>query len=159
MEKVRFRVVHFNNGMHGWAYREAQYKAGFAPFLSAVRSLVDKDGALIWASTTPVRQDETGAATNSRVDERNAIAFKVVKAVGIEVDDQHALMAQHRDLYLDSLHFNTEGAQIAVEADIMADSLPRICAQLQGCDRELPLQLPLSHRQDTFAANPIAAAR
>src|SRR5277367_83666 len=24
MEKVRFRVVHFNNGMHGWSYTEAQ---------------------------------------------------------------------------------------------------------------------------------------
>ena len=27
MEKVRFRIVHFNNGMHGWGYSEELYKA------------------------------------------------------------------------------------------------------------------------------------
>jgi hypothetical protein len=112
MEKVRFRVVHFNNGMHGWGYSEAQYKAGFPQFLRAVHSLADKDGALIWASSTPVREHATGEATNARVDERNAIALKLVKAAGIEVDDQHALMGQHRDLYQDNVHFNTEGANM-----------------------------------------------
>lgn len=112
MEKVRFRVVHFNNGMHGWGYSEAQYKAGFPYLLRAVQSVVDKGGTPIWASTTPVRQDETQGATNARVDERNRIALDLVKAAGIEVDDQHALMEQHRDLYQDSVHFNTEGANI-----------------------------------------------
>jgi hypothetical protein len=29
MEKVRFRIVHFNNRMHGWGYSEEQYKAAF----------------------------------------------------------------------------------------------------------------------------------
>ena len=112
MEKVRFRVVHFNNGMHGWAYSEVQYKAVFPQLLRAVRTLVERDGKLIWASTTPVRSDEPNGATNSRVDERNTIALRLVKATGIEVDDQHALMEQHPDLYQDSVHFNPEGAKI-----------------------------------------------
>jgi len=112
MEKVRFRVVHFNNGMHGWAYSEVQYKAVFPQLLRAVRTLVERDGKLIWASTTPVRSDEPNGATNSRVDERNTIALRLVKAAGIEVDDQHALMEQHPDLYQDSVHFNPEGAKI-----------------------------------------------
>jgi len=112
METVRFQVVHFNNGMHGWGYSEAQYRAGFPQFLRAVRSIVDRGGTLIWASTTPVRQDEAEGATNTRVDERNAIDLDRVKGAGIEVDDQHALMEQHRDLYQDSVHFNPEGAKI-----------------------------------------------
>src|SRR6202789_1708380 len=33
MEHVPFRIVHFNNGMHGWGYTEAQYKAAFPEFL------------------------------------------------------------------------------------------------------------------------------
>ena len=37
MENVAFRVVHFNNGMHGWGYTEAQYKAAFPALLSSVR--------------------------------------------------------------------------------------------------------------------------
>jgi hypothetical protein len=112
MEKVRFRVVHFNNGMHGWAYSEAQYKEAFPRFLRAIHPLAGKDGALIWATCTPVRDDVAGGATNARVDERNAIAIKLVKAAGIEIDDQHALMEQHRDTFQDSVHFNPEGANL-----------------------------------------------
>ena len=109
-ERVRFRVVHFNNGMHGWAYTEDQYKAAFPGFLRAVRSLTGKGGSLIWASTTPVRSDATNGPTNRRVAERNRIAFGFVQAAGIPLDDQFSLMQLHQDLYQDSIHFNSAGA-------------------------------------------------
>ena len=111
-EKVRFSVVHFNNGMHGWAYTEDQYKAAFPAFLRTVQSLTENDGVLIWASTTPVRQDATNGATNSYVEERNRIALGFVQAVGIPLDDQFTLMQAHQDLYQDSIHFNSAGATI-----------------------------------------------
>lgn len=119
-EKVRFRVVHFNNGMHGWDYTEAQYKAAFPGFLRAVRGLAEKDGTLIWTNTTPVRADANKDAngvvksgpTNARVDERNSITLELAKAAGITVDDQHALMLQHQDLHEDAVHFNEAGAKI-----------------------------------------------
>jgi hypothetical protein len=111
-EKVRFRVVHFNNGMHGWGYTEDQYRASFPAFLRAVRSLTEKGGVLIWASTTPVRSDATSGATNPRVEERNQIALGFVKAAGIPVDDQFSLMQQHQDLHQDPVHFNPAGAAI-----------------------------------------------
>src|SRR6267378_4755106 len=28
-QRVSFAVVHFNNGMHGWGYTEAQFQSGF----------------------------------------------------------------------------------------------------------------------------------
>ena len=112
MENVHFRIVHFNNGMHGWGYSEAQYKAAFPQFLLTVRSLIEKDGGLIWASTTPVRQDVIDGATNARVEDRNAIALELVKTAGVKLDDQHALMEQHRGLYEDAVHFGPEGAKI-----------------------------------------------
>jgi hypothetical protein len=111
-EKVRFRVVHFNNGMHGWAYTEEQYKADFPAFLRAVRSLTEKRGALIWASTTPVRSDAANGATNPRVEERNRIAEEFVQTAGIPTDDQFSLMEKHQGLYQDSVHFNSAGANI-----------------------------------------------
>lgn len=110
-EHVRFRVVHFNNGMHGWAYTEDQYRAQFPTFLRAVRSLTEEGGALIWASTTPVRADATSGATNPRVQERNRIALGFVQPA-IPVDDQFSLMLKHQDLYEDSVHFNPAGAAI-----------------------------------------------
>src|ERR1700681_2207850 len=38
MENVPFRVVHFNNGMHGWNYTEAKYKTAFPDLLHCVRT-------------------------------------------------------------------------------------------------------------------------
>ena len=112
LEKVRFRVVHFNNGMHGWGYSEAQFQAAFPAFLNTVHDLVGKHGTLIWATITPVRPDSSNGATNPRIEQRNAIALSVVNAAGIAVDDQHALMMDHRDLYEDVIQFNPAGAII-----------------------------------------------
>jgi hypothetical protein len=111
-EDVHFRVVHFNNGMHGWGYTEAQFKASFPLLIAAVRALVGKDGALVWANITPVKVDAASGATNTRIDARNANALAMVLAENIPVDDQHALMMKHLDLYEDSVHFNSAGANI-----------------------------------------------
>jgi hypothetical protein len=112
MENVPFRVVHFNNGMHGWGYSEAQYKASFPQFLRTVRSLVTGKSDLIWATITPVQPNAFNGATNERIDARNAIARSFVDAAHVAVDDQHALMMQHRDLYEDTVHFNTAGSKL-----------------------------------------------
>jgi len=129
MEDVRFSVVHFNNGMHGWAYSEEQYKTAFPAFLHAVRKLAGGNGALIWATTTPVRQDATGGANNQRVDARNAIATPLAQAAGIPVDDQHALMLQHQDLHKDPVHFNASGS--ALQGDQAAATIRAALARKQ----------------------------
>ena len=112
MVNVRFRVVHFNNRMHGWSYTEAQYRAAFPELLRRVRTLAGKDGALVWATITPVKADAFNGATNPRVEERNRIALDAIRASGIPVDDQHTLMMQHLDLYEDTVHFGSAGATL-----------------------------------------------
>ncbi len=112
MEAVPFRVVHFNNGMHGWDYTEAQFKAAFPEFLRTVRSLVKSNDDLVWATITPVEPKAFNGATNDRVDARNTIARGFITAAHIPIDDQHALMMQHRDLYQDTVHFNPEGSNL-----------------------------------------------
>ena len=110
-ESVSFRVVHFNNGMHGWNYSEAEYGAAFASFLAALRAIAP-DASFIWATTTPVKVDVAPGPTNARVDARNRIAQTFVKNARIPIDDQHELMTHHSDQYQDKVHFNTEGAVI-----------------------------------------------
>jgi len=112
MEGVPFRVVHFNNGMHGWGYTEAQYKAAFPGFVHSIAAVAQKDGTLIWANTTPVRADANNGATNERIHARNQIALAIIHNLSINVDDQHALMMKHQDLHEDSVHFNPQGANI-----------------------------------------------
>jgi lysophospholipase L1-like esterase len=59
-----------------------------------------------------VKPQAFNGATNERVDARNAIARRFVDAAHIPVDDQHALMMQHQDLYQDTVHFNTAGSNL-----------------------------------------------
>jgi hypothetical protein len=113
MEGAHFRVVHFNNGMHGWDYSEADYKAGFPAYLAALHEIAP-DAFFIWTTTTQVRKEKEPGPTNARIDARNAIALLFVH--GMAVDDQHALMAKHADLYRDDVHFNGEGSDIAGDA-------------------------------------------
>jgi hypothetical protein len=112
MEAVRFSVVHFNNGMHGWDYGEEQYKASFPGFVRAARKLAIRHGVLIWASTTPVKSDAKDGPTNGRIDARNAIAASLVRSASIGSDDQHTLMLQHQDQHTDPVHFDIHGAEL-----------------------------------------------
>ena len=111
MESVRFRIVHFNNGMHGWNYSEDEYRHAFPAFVTAIRA-IDSEAQMVWATTTPVRIHIENGATNDRVNARNAIALSYVTAANIPVDDQHSLMTKHLDSFQDNVHFNETGARI-----------------------------------------------
>jgi len=110
-QTVHFSLVHFNNGMHGWAYSESQYERAFPSFLRAIQD--STPGArLIWTTTTPVKVDASPGPTNSRIEARNAIAKTFVQKAGLPIDDQHELMMHHLDTYEDTVHFNGSGAEI-----------------------------------------------
>ena len=127
---VRFDVVHFNNGMHGWGYTEEEYRRYFPELVTAVR-LGAPAARLVWATTTPVRKDKQDGATNARIDARNAIAAEMIAKGGISVDDQHALMMQHQEMHSDDVHFMAEGSTLQagqVAASVMK-ALPARVAQ------------------------------
>jgi hypothetical protein len=124
MEGATFRVVHFNNGLHGVEYTEAQYQAGFPAYLAALHSIAP-DAAFIWTTTTPIKETVVPGLTNTRVDARNAIAAAFVR--GMIVDDEHSLMEKHKDLYLDNVHFNPEGSSLM--GDQVADTILRALNQ------------------------------
>jgi hypothetical protein len=110
-EAVHFSLVHFNNGMHGWAYSESQFERAFPSFLRAIQD--SASGAqLIWTTTTPVKVDASPGPTNSRIESRNAIAKTFAQKSGLPIDDQHELMMHHPDKYDDTVHFNESGAEI-----------------------------------------------
>jgi len=123
-EHVRFQVVHFNNGMHGPDLSEAKYREGFGSYLNALRRIAPK-AKLIWATTTPVKEDLESGLTNARINERNMIARSFVG--NMPIDDQHALMEKHQDLYLDNIHFKPEGADLSG-----AQAAEMILAALRG---------------------------
>jgi len=109
-ERIQFKVVHFNNGMHAPDFSEEQYRQGFHAYLQALKKIAPA-ARFIWATTTPVKEDLSSGLTNARINQRNAIAQKFIH--GMLVDDQHALMEQHQDLYQDNIHFKPEGADMS----------------------------------------------
>ncbi|HEV2324421.1 MAG TPA: SGNH/GDSL hydrolase family protein [Terracidiphilus sp.] len=119
MMGVKFAAEHFNNGMHGWGYTEAQYAAGLPKMIAALKA--GAPGAkLIWATTTPLLGDSVapggpGApqATNARIDARNRLAAVVMRREGIPTDGLHALMMKHQDLHSGDVHYTEAGYAVA----------------------------------------------
>src|SRR2546426_6470056 len=114
---TKFDVIHFNNGMHGWQYSEAEYRKAFPQFLAAIRAHAPQ-AKLIWATTTPLRDgkavtyDTRAENSDERVDARNAIAAEIVTAQKIPIDNLNAAMRGHPEYHSDDVHFNTQGVQI-----------------------------------------------
>jgi lysophospholipase L1-like esterase len=121
MMGLKFAVIHFNNGMHGWGYTEQEYARGLPGMISALRKGAPH-ARLVWASTTPVLHDSTkGESTNARIDERNRLTAEIMVREGIALDDQHALMLKHADLHNGDVHFTDAG--YAVQAEQVARSV------------------------------------
>jgi hypothetical protein len=104
---VTFAVVHFNNGMHGWGYTEAEYANGLPGMIKVIRIGVPR-AKLIWATTTPVLHD-SDESTNPRINVRNASSLSLMQRNAIVIDDQHALMLKHQNLHDGDVHFTKEG--------------------------------------------------
>jgi hypothetical protein len=122
---MKFDVIHFNNGMHGWQHSEQEYAAAFPAFLEAIQRGAPS-AKLIWANTTPLKISPTNAtpqqeATDERIAARNAIALKFVAAKKIPVDDLYSIAAGHPEYHSDNVHFNDRG--IALQAARVADKI------------------------------------
>lgn len=126
LSEAKFDVVHFNIGMHGWAYSEEDYRKHLPELLKVIRQ--GAPGArLIWASTTPVREDREPGPRNARIEARNKIAQEYFTREHVPIDDLHMLMTPHSGLHTDDVHFNKEGA--ALQARQVAGEIEKLLAQ------------------------------
>jgi lysophospholipase L1-like esterase len=123
---MKFDVIHFNNGMHGWQHSEVEYAAAFPAFLQTIQRHAPT-AKLIWADTTPLKVSPADAApdqaTDARIAARNAVARKCVQAAGIPTDDLFSLAVGHPEYHSDNVHFNSRG--IVLQAAQVADEITR----------------------------------
>lgn len=130
--QYRFDVIHFNNGMHGWHYTEADYGKALPALIATIRSNAPQ-AQLIWASTTPLRDgkgansDPKAEYSNERIAARNKIANEIMAAQKIPVNDLFTPMLGHREYHQDSVHFNEQGIQVqaAQVAAVVESALAR----------------------------------
>ena len=108
----RFAVIHFNNGLHGWDYTEAEFASALPPILDVLRAAAP----LIWASSTPMRKASDLAAFDeqtARVRQRNQLAAAAATARQIPINDLFALSEEHPEYYsADGVHFQDAGRQV-----------------------------------------------
>lgn len=124
LRQYRFAVIHFNNGLHGMGYTQAQYRQGFAQLMETLQGH-GQGARLIWAATTPVRKRGALAElddSTETVKERNRIAAEFVAEAGLPTDNLFDLGISHPEYYSDDgVHFNAEGR--ATQARQVAQSI------------------------------------
>jgi lysophospholipase L1-like esterase len=132
LDNIKFDVIQFNNGMHGWQHSEAEYRKAFPNFIETIQKHAP-NAKLIWASTTPLRPSTNSppttlkSASSERIITRNAIALEFVRAKRIVVNDLYTPALGRGELYTDGVHFNKEG--IATQADLVTSQVEKLLSR------------------------------
>ena len=118
VKNYKFAVIHFNIGLHGWDYSEAEYKRLFPEFLKVLKENAP-NAKLIWATSTPIRSGPPNFqqfdAKNERVKARNTIVVGLAAQEGIPVDDLYGLVENHPEWISDGIHYKPEGTNVQGE--------------------------------------------
>ena len=129
-----FDVIHFNNGMHGWDYSEAEYAKAFPDVYKIIRQNAPK-AKLIWANTTPVKTGNGMAQLSpktQRIEERNRIATEYLKGKGVKINDLFSIAKYNTAFYDggDGVHLQPIGVKAL--ATQVADNILEVLGEARG---------------------------
>lgn len=117
-------VIHWNNGL--WDTSTGLFDDGGKPFTSeeeyvenmlrVARELLKITPNVIFATTTPC-DPKYEYNDNGVIDRYNAAIVPKLQAMGIRINDLHAIVEPHIDEYIceDMLHLSEVGAQVCAE--------------------------------------------
>ncbi len=112
LDQCRFSVIHFNNGLHGWDYSEADYVDGLRTLVDFLRRSAPQ-ATLIWATSTPVHRANDLSQFDPhhlRVIERNRLAAEVMASHAIVSNDLFQLALGKTAWFTqDGVHFLGDG--------------------------------------------------
>lgn len=112
LEDCKYKVIHFNNGLHGFHLSGPDYAASLQAYVDLLRRL-GGEAKLVWGSSTPITVNgdvNTLAESNAVVLERNALAAGLMGELGILVNDLYATVAGKPELRsTDGYHYNGDG--------------------------------------------------
>ena len=123
----KFSVIHFNNGLHGFDYTEAEYAKQFPDLIKVIRQSAP-NAKLIWATSTAMRNGanlKEFLPMNDRVKARNKIVIDLAAKENIPVNDLYGLTQDHPEYWgNDGVHFKPEG--VAAEAKQVAEKVQSV---------------------------------
>lgn len=107
----KYKVIHFNNGLHGFGYTEEEYKIGYEKVLKFIQKKAPK-AKIILAFSTPLKSTSPQNSLNPRVDKRNKIVQDLAKKYSAEVNDLHSISKGHPEFYSDPYHYKAEAVKV-----------------------------------------------
>lgn len=110
-----YKVVHFNNGLHGRDYTEDEFMKDFPKLYKLIRKYAPH-AKLVWATITPVRnktQLDVLEPFNDRVIERNKRVLEYLSGKDVIINDLYSVLIDRPDLYSvgDGIHPNDKGTR------------------------------------------------
>ncbi len=108
LREHHYDVVHFNNGLHGWGYTEAEYDSGYGRTIRTIRE-VSPGSRIIVGLTTP---DFNKPDQDSRIDERNESAIRHAEENNLTINDLNMVARLDPSFHAgDGVHFHSNGVQ------------------------------------------------
>ncbi|HEY1048216.1 MAG TPA: SGNH/GDSL hydrolase family protein [Prosthecobacter sp.] len=111
----KWDVIHFNFGIHDRKTPAADYEQRLETLIARMK----QTGArLVFATTTPVPPDtKEGPEQVTQIDEKNAIALKVMQMHGVAINDLHAFLLPQLEGIANpkDVHFNAKGYELMAQ--------------------------------------------
>lgn len=124
-EDFKYKIIHFNNGLHGWHISEEEYEKHLE---AVVKHILDncKGAKLILTLSTPVtvdgKKDVINTELTAKVQNRNIAVVKIASKYMLEIDDLYTPMFGKSELRVDDgYHYNETGEK--VQGAIVADKI------------------------------------
>ncbi len=102
-------LIHFNFGIHDRRTKADDYEKRLEEI---VKRLKQTGAKVVWASSTPIPADwKEGPEMKAKLEEKNAIAAKVMERNGVEIDDLFTFITPHQSEVQNpkDVHFNGKG--------------------------------------------------
>lgn len=114
----KYSIIHFNNGLHGFAYTDDEYINSFPKLFKLLKKYAP-NAKLIWATITPIRDKKTLEISldNERVIKRNELVLNYLKGKDVVINDLYTLMFKKTNFYTvgDGIHPNKDGVEFLSE--------------------------------------------
>lgn len=111
-------LIHFNFGIHDRRTKAEDYEKRLEEI---VKRLKQTGAKVVWASSTPIPADwKEGPEMKAKLEEKNAIAAKVMERNGVEIDDLFTFITPHlsevqnpKDVHFNGKGYDLLGKQVA----------------------------------------------
>lgn len=111
-------LIHFNFGIHDRRTKSGDYEKRLEEI---VQRLKQTGAKVVWASSTPIPADwKEGPEMKAKLEEKNAIAAKVMERNGVEIDDLFTFITPHlaevqnpKDVHFNGKGYDLLGKQVA----------------------------------------------